>query len=74
MNPENTLYRFENGEIVWHYGFKAKVTFLHESKPIMKKEKDKWYMVQLSNGGFHETQMIEKYNNQDSLLRLLISS
>lgn len=52
---------FTKGEIVWHTRFKIKVEYLGELKPL----KGKWFYVKLPNGGFMETQLIEKYKNQD---------
>jgi len=40
-----------------------KVEFVGVSQPVRKYL---WHIVQLPNGGIHETQMIEKYKNQDS--------
>jgi len=53
---------YKQGEIVWHYGFKMKVKFVGVSQPVRKYL---WYIVQLPNGGIHETQKIEKLTNQD---------
>ena len=62
INIKNiTKDQFEKDEIVWHKNFKTKVTFLQELKPL----KGRWFYVRLSNGGFMETQLIEKYTNQD---------
>ena len=55
--PKEVVY--EDGEIVWHKAFKIKVKYCGISLP---KTKTTWHSVQLPNGGFHETQLIEKYN------------
>ena len=59
------VMEFKNGEIVWHKGFKMKVEYCGISLPDSKFPDKRWYMVQLPNGGMHETQMIEKLTNQD---------
>jgi hypothetical protein len=50
--------KFEKDEIVWHTAFKYKVKY-------QKSYYKGWHIVQLPNGGFMETQKIEKFNGQD---------
>ncbi len=60
MNEE-----YKEGELVWHTNFKMVVKYCHVSQPVSKKLKNIWHIVQLPNGGFHETRLIEKYKKQD---------
>jgi hypothetical protein len=54
---------FTPDEIVWHINFKCKVQFLYEQTP---NRQGRWFKVKLpKSGGFMDTQLIEKYTNQD---------
>lgn len=50
------------GDKVWHTDFNSLVTFLGISPPG-----NKWYAIRLSNGGYMDTQKVEKYTDQDKI-------